>query len=174
MFVVVALGAERRTVSSPEGATGLSSFGTPTVVHFCAVLLLAALVTTPAQTRTTLGVCLLTMGAAGLLYGLRVLVRARRQRDYEPVLEDWIWHTVLPFIAYAALLVTGIAMRSVPAAALYAVAFSELLLLFIGIHNAWDAAVWIAFDADRTRRDAKVEPQKPSAPTPDSAAQPPG
>ena len=31
-----------------------------------------------------------------------------------------------------------------PAPALYVVAAAELLLLFIGLHKAWDAAVWIA------------------------------
>jgi hypothetical protein len=60
------------------------------------------------------------------------------------VAEDWIWHTILPALSYAALVVAGaIAFRhAVPA--LFVVASVALLLLYIGIHNAWDAAVWLA------------------------------
>jgi hypothetical protein len=73
-----------------------------------------------------------------------VVVQARRQRSYAPVLSDWIWHVALPFIAYASLFAAAIALSRRPAPALDVVAASALLLLFIAIHNAWDIAVWIA------------------------------
>jgi hypothetical protein len=38
----------------------------------------------------------------------------------------------------------AIALSRRPGPALDVVAAAALLLLFIGIHNAWDAAVWIA------------------------------
>jgi hypothetical protein len=143
MFVVVALSAERRRLSEGGGTSALDSFATPTIVHFCYALLVAALVSTPRQTPRTLGGCMLALGITGLGYGFVVLRRTRRQQAYKPVLEDWIWHTILPFVGYAALLATGILLPHAPEAALYAVAAAEMLLLFIGIHNAWDAAVWI-------------------------------
>jgi hypothetical protein len=31
-------------------------------------------------------------GVTGVVYGMRVVRHARRQTDYVPVLEDWIWH----------------------------------------------------------------------------------
>src|ERR1700687_509169 len=50
-FVVIALGAEKKTVG---GEATWSAFATPTIVHFCAVLLIAAIVSTPGQTAGSL------------------------------------------------------------------------------------------------------------------------
>ncbi|HYX23100.1 MAG TPA: hypothetical protein VFC23_03020, partial [Thermoanaerobaculia bacterium] len=61
-----------------------------------------------------------------------------------PVLEDWLWHVVFPFIAYATLLMAAVSMRWHPAPALFSVAASSLLLLSIGIHNSWDTVTFIA------------------------------
>jgi hypothetical protein len=140
-FVVIALGAEAKTVA---GEMEMRAFATPTVVHFSAVLLLAAIVSTPHQTAATLGLCLTACGVAGVAYAGWVIAHARRQRGYAPVLSDWVWHAGLPVAAYALLLAAGIASWRHPGGALYAVAGSALLLLYIGIHNAWDAAVWMA------------------------------
>ena len=157
MFVVIALSAERRRLVAEGGAEALNSFATPTVVHFCAALLIAAFVTTPRQSIGSLACCLLAVGAAGFVYSGMVAVRAARQRAYVPVLSDWVWHVVLPMLTYLSLLITVIVMRRAPAGALYGVEACELLLLFIGIHNAWDAAVWIA---------TQVEPKAPPPSSP--------
>ena len=42
-------------------------------------------------------------GLGGFGYEVIVTARARRQTDYRPVLEDWVWHSVLPLVAYATL-----------------------------------------------------------------------
>jgi hypothetical protein len=60
------------------------------------------------------------------------------------VLEDWIWHCALPLIAYMALFVAAIVLQSDPATSLFVVGGTALLLLFVGIHNAWDSVVYIA------------------------------
>ena len=73
-----------------------------------------------------------------------VLRRARRQTDYQPVLEDWLWHTVFPLISYTALVVAAIGLLGNPAPALFVIAAVALLLLFIGIHNAWDTVTYVA------------------------------
>jgi hypothetical protein len=78
-----------------------------------------------------------------------VTSRARRQADYRPVREDWIWHAALPFIAYVTLLSGAIALVKYTSEALFAVAATSLLLLFIGIHNAWDAVTYVAAEDDR-------------------------
>jgi hypothetical protein len=166
MFVVVALTSERRRLAGDSSA--LDSYATPTVVHFCAALLLAAVVTTPRQTPHSLGACILLMGLLGLVYNSIVLVRQRRQSAYQPVLEDWIWHTILPFVAYGGLLVTGIYVRRDVEPALYAIGAAELLLLFIGIHNAWDAAVYITTvlqPSDEAEQERKPEVTPPAQPT---------
>lgn len=163
MFVVVALSAQRRKVAVPGGAEALGSYATPTVTHFCAVVLLAAICATPRQTTGSLGACLMVMGVAGCCYSGLATWRAARQTAYAPVLEDWVWHSVLPLLAYLSLVIVAIVLRQAPVGALYGVEGAELLLLFIGIHNAWDAAVWIA---------ASEEP--PAEPPPSPPADGPG
>jgi hypothetical protein len=51
---------------------------------------------------------------------------------------------VLPLAAYATLLAGGIMFAWRPAAALFVVAGAALLLMFNGIHNAWDTVTFIA------------------------------
>jgi hypothetical protein len=166
MFVVIALGAERHKITEEA----LQSFATPTVVHFCATLLIAGFVAMPGQTATSLAACLLAAGSAGLVYSPWVAVRARRQTDYAPVLEDWIWHVALPVVAYLVLFVTAILLRRGAAGALYGVAGSALLLLFIGIHNAWDAAVWIATTSSQpSSQSSQSTPSSEPTPAPQSS-----
>lgn len=139
-FVVIALGSDRRIGGEAE----IQAFATPTVVHFCAVLTIGAMVVVPGQTSASLSLCLIALGAAGVGYAAVIVMRTRRQTGYAPVLEDWLWHVGFPFIAYTALLVTAFIVRSHVAASLYCVGAIALFLLFIGIHNAWDAAVYIS------------------------------
>jgi len=79
-------------------------------------------------------------------YVVIVLRRVRRQTDYQPVLEDWLWHTVLPLGSYTALLVAALLLPGHPVPALYLIAAATVLLLFIGIHNAWDNVTYIALE----------------------------
>jgi len=164
MFVVVALGAERRKLT-PDA---LEAFATPTVVHFCAALLIGAFVTMPRHTIGSLSLCLFVAGVVGLAYSLWTTTRARRQRSYDPVLEDWIFHVVLPLLAYVSLLVAALTLRRGAEWALYGVATSALILLFVGIHNAWDAAAWIAMTTmQQPEAAAKPASPEPSATTPE-------
>jgi hypothetical protein len=140
-FVVVALGADRRAVHDAEA---VEAFGTPTIVHFCAVLTISALIVVPRHTAATLATALLLLGVAGVIYTIITARRAGRQQGYEPVLEDWLWHVGFPITAYATLFVTAVAAYRHAVGALYFVATSALALLFIGIHNAWDSAVYIS------------------------------
>jgi hypothetical protein len=141
MFVVIALRTEA-IVEGEEG--GVRAFGTPTVLHFCGVLLIAAILSFPRQTVTTLALCLGGTGIAGLALSTWVVVQARRQSSYTPVLSDWIWHVAMPLVAYASVAAAAGVLLRWPVVALDMVAGASLLLLFIGIHNAWDAAVWMA------------------------------
>jgi hypothetical protein len=154
-FVVIALGAERKSLA---GGAEIAAFGTPTMVHFCAVLLLAAIVSAPWHALSSAGRGVVAAGAGGLAYSLLVVRHQRRQTGYDPVLEDWIWHTVLPLIAYAILLIAGLVFGRNPERALFAVGTAALLLLYIGIHNAWDSATYIA-----TRRPKTLEGGDPGA-----------
>jgi hypothetical protein len=81
-----------------------------------------------------------------MIYVVIVLRRARRQTDYQPVLEDWLWHTVFPLVSYTALLVAALLLPGHPEPALFVIAAGTVLLLFIGIHNAWDNVTYIAIE----------------------------
>lgn len=141
-FVVIVLGAESNVISG--GAT--RAFGSPTIVHFCVVLLLSATLSAPWHTVAGAAACLVAVGLGGVAYVARVLVHMRNQKDYQPVLEDWIWHFVLPFVAYVVLTAAAIALWRLESAAMFVIAGTALLLLFIGIHNAWDSVTHIALN----------------------------
>jgi uncharacterized membrane protein len=81
-----------------------------------------------------------------------VIKRARRQTAYRPVFEDWLWHAVLPLIAYVSLVVAAVLLRSDPQPVLFVVGAMALLLLFVGIHNAWDTVTYIATGGFETQR----------------------
>ncbi|HKS23477.1 MAG TPA: hypothetical protein VJZ76_11800 [Thermoanaerobaculia bacterium] len=134
-FVVIALGAGSRSVRDPEA---VEAFATPTIVHFSVVLTVAALMVVPRQTALSLAICFGGLGLSGVAYTIITALRARRQTGYQPVFEDWLWHVGLPTAAYAMLFGAGVA------GALTVIAAAALLLLLIGIHNAWDSAVYIS------------------------------
>src|SRR5260370_23683513 len=104
MFVVITLiaGVRQRRSSESVGA-----FSTPTVVHFCLALLVAGILSAPWQALWHAGLLLGLAGLGGMIYVVIVLRRARRQTDYQPVLEDWLFHTVFPLVSYTALLVAA-------------------------------------------------------------------
>jgi hypothetical protein len=139
MFVVIALAADKS--QGKEG--GIKAFGTPTIVHFCVVLLIAAVLTTPEHTALTLGLCLTAIGVGGLAYARRNWKHIRAQQDYKPDREDWTWFMILPLVAYLSVLVAGVLVWTGSAAGLYLTGAAVLLLLFTGVHNAWDSAVYL-------------------------------
>ena len=142
-FVVIALIAEVR----PRGSMReIAAFGTPTIVHFCAVLLIAAILSAPWQGLSSVQMVLVSCAVVGLVYALIIIRRARREMNYKPVWEDWLWYSILPLVAYVLLLPAGILVRGYPQKALFIVAAVALLLLFIGIHNAWDSVTYIAIN----------------------------
>jgi hypothetical protein len=143
MFVVIALTGQTLEATANTMAL-VRAWGTPTVVHFGAVLLLAAIVTTPGHSVATLSVCVGGCGVAGLVFSRWVVLQARRQTQYVPQPDNWRWHLWLPALAYATLVGGAGALWWRPAPALVVVGVAALLLLYIGIHNSWDAAIWVS------------------------------
>jgi hypothetical protein len=165
-FVVITLVAEFRRGGTAE----IAAFGTPTVVHFCAALLVSATLSAPWPSMSGAHLAMYALGIAGICYTGLVLIRARRQQGYKPVLEDWVWHTILPAIAYGALVAAAALMGGGVEHALFIVAATTLLLLFIGIHNAWDTVTYVAIDLPSREKRAKAADRAPSDPAP----RPPG
>ena len=142
-FVVIALVADARRKSSSRE---IAAFGTPTIIHFCAVLLISTILSAPWPLLSYGGIALACCGITGSGYALLIVQRARRQTGYKPVLEDWLFHAIFPLIAYIALFICGILLSHNSAIILFITAGVALLLLFIGIHNAWDAVIYIAVE----------------------------
>ena len=86
-----------------------------------------------------------------------VMRRARRQTAYMPVFEDWLWHSILPFVVYATFLVSGLLLSRAAATALFGIGAGALLLLFIGIHNSWDTVTFIALQQSTPPNDSKPD-----------------
>ena len=152
-FVVITLLAER-----PTRATGgsVGAFGTPTVVYFAGALVLSAVMSAPWPSVDPLSIAVGVCGLGGLAYAPIVIRRARRQADYAPVLEDWIWYAGLPCSCYAALAVAAVLLRRNPQPALFIVGAATLGLLLIGIHNSWDTVTYLVLSesaADQTKSD---------------------
>ena len=69
----------------------------------------------------------------------------RAQDFYGPVFEDWLFDAILPFTAYASLAIPALIFYRGGDKTLFAVGFSLLLLIFIGLQNAWDAVTYTVF-----------------------------
>lgn len=141
-FVVIAL---IRDVARTQ-PTGLSTYITPTIVHFGAALALAAYLSMPRLSAAGVSAGLAVVGFPGLIYSGLIAVKLHRQRTspiYIPVPEDWIWNVILPSCVYGCLLASAVLVWQRPRETLYAVALLSLTMLFIGIRNAWDIAVWL-------------------------------
>jgi len=149
-FVAIALIAESEGARS---MTAIRAFATPTIVHFCLVLLISAIVSAPWSGTSSAAVCLAICGAGGVAYAVRVISHARRQSGYAPDFGDWIWYTALPLTGYATLFTGGLLLFWDPRWPLFVVAAAALGLLFNGIHNAWDSVTYIAINHNRHKRE---------------------
>jgi hypothetical protein len=148
-FVVLTLIADRSRVASPEAGRAFSS---PTVLHFSVVLFLSAYIRVPWPSITPATIIGAVVGAAGVVYVLKVVRDIRAQRVYKPVFEDWFFHVVLPLAAYFTLLICAPVALYNTRAALFAGAAATLTLLFTGIHNAWDAVTYHVFAKPAVKR----------------------
>jgi len=137
-FVVMTLIAERPSVRASEA---IAAFGTPTTIHFSTVLLLSAILRVPWQAIIPATSLCGVVGLGGLVYAMIITWRMRKTA-YQPEFEDWLFHAALPLAAYAILAASALAATARLREALFGVGAAALLLLFVGIHNAWDAVTY--------------------------------
>jgi hypothetical protein len=142
-FVVITLGGDTPVAQGLAQAS--SAFVAPTIVHFGAVLLLSAVLSAPWHGIGAAAVLWASLGLSGIVYEVIVARRMRVKSTYTPVFEDWLFHVLLPLAAYATLTVSAYVARSYVEQGLFGVGTAALLLLFIGIHNAWDAVTYHVF-----------------------------
>jgi hypothetical protein len=145
-IVITIVSGEGRPGKNP---TGISTFSTPTVVHFSVALLISAVLSAPWPTLVGPAIIVAITGLGGIVYLARVTHLSTRLETYEPDLEDWIWYSGIPFVAYGAIVVGAIMLFRSPGDAPFALGGSVVMLLFIGIRNAWDVVTFLAtVDAD--------------------------
>jgi hypothetical protein len=142
MFVVITLvtGEER----APKNPDGIATFSTPTVLHFSSALLVSAICSAPWPSFAGPAVLVGLVGLGGVCYIVRVFYLARRLPTYEPDVEDWAFYTVLPFVAYGTLFASAIVLHFGLMGALFGYGGGITMLIFIGIHNAWDVVTYLA------------------------------
>ncbi|MFZ0963722.1 MAG: hypothetical protein WAO35_22890 [Terriglobia bacterium] len=155
-FVVLTLIAVRPI--GPGQAQAGDAFATPTIVHFGMVLLLSAVLSAPWHGFAAAAVLWGIVGFSGVVYEVIVLRRMRVQTAYRPEFEDWLFHALLPFAAYATLATSAFAAFHHFRVALFGVAGAALLLLFTGIHNAWDAVTYHVFVKRHEQHQAEPRP----------------
>ena len=153
-FVVLTLIADRPITGANVAHAG-ATYATPTIVHFGTVLLLSGLMTAPWSGISSVAALWGLVGVLGVVYSLLIARSIRRQTAYRPVMEDWIFHFVLPATAYATLAVAACAATSCLRQALFGIATSALALLFTGIHNAWDGVTYHVFNRKPPAEDSR-------------------
>ncbi len=142
-FVVLSL--ITRTPTARTDAEAGRAFATPTILHFGAVLGLSGILCAPWDGTGAAAALWGLVGLSGLVYAVMVTRRVRAQAAYRPQFEDWLFHVLLPFAAYLTLAASAWAARFRLREALFGVGAAALLLLFAGIHNAWDAVTYHVF-----------------------------
>jgi hypothetical protein len=142
-FVVITLIAARPIINDAQAAG--AAFATPTIVHFGVVLLLSAIGNMPWNRLSAVSILWGLVALCWIVYVVVVARRMRVQNAYKPIWEDWLFHVLLPLVAYSGLAVSAFSINFYERPALFLVGGAALLLLFIGIHNAWDSVTYHVF-----------------------------
>jgi hypothetical protein len=151
MFIAISLGATRRPTDDERSMMQMaySAFLSPTYIHFVYVLVTAVVVFVPTLNETVLGVLLVLTGAGSLGYIVRHLPFVRKRfRIGSLDRSDLVWYSLMPSICYLLYLDAGIALLRAAAGAqsrghaLDALATASVLLVIVGVRNAWDLVVF--------------------------------
>lgn len=147
IFVAASIGAE---VFTHAHQAGVRSFLSPTVVHFTAILVICLLASMPTPTCAVVGALEACVGVIGLVYSGWVWRRMLKHGIAASIdTVDRLWYALLPIPAYLLVIAAGVALCKQSWFSLDALASALILLLLIGIRNAWDMTVWII---DRRRQ----------------------
>jgi len=140
LFVVMTL---RPRVAAEDRPTGVRAFITPNIVYFTTALVVSTVFLVPALPVMLIGAFLSVGSAASLGYLAYTRAHQRWRQSKLPLL-DWIWFVGMPISAFVVLLISGIGFLLQASLAMHGVAVALILLLVIGIRNAWDLVIWIS------------------------------
>jgi hypothetical protein len=133
---------------------GNAAYNTPTIVLFGSVLVLAGIMSAPWDTFSSVGWALGLFGAGLVIYFIIVMQRMRRMPNYQTTVSDWLWYLALPLGAYLALVVAALMLPTNPNVGLYIIGTATIVLLFLGIHNAWDLVIFLAIERSHSQNKA--------------------
>jgi hypothetical protein len=169
MFVATTLvpGLQRRRATMDAG---MAAYHTPTMIHFCAVLLMAGILSAPWPAYAAARLALGAVNLALIAYLLIVARRMRRMPQYQVPGHDWLWYVILPLAAYAVVVAFTLLVPADPAVALYLVGAAMLAVLLIGIRNAWDLVTFMALVLTPPAGEDSKQPAKPQTAAPDARA----
>lgn len=144
VFVAASLAA--RLVAPDTAAAGVRTFVTPIIIHFSAILVIALLVMIPTHTPASLGSYLGFGGIAGLAYSGTTGVQLWQHHCERSRLKraDWLWRACLPSVGYLLILSAAGGLLTRTASSLDGLTLAVIILLLLGIRNAWDLLLWIA------------------------------
>lgn len=144
MFVAVTVGANYLT---EEKRPAVQAFFSPTVAHFSVVLTTCIILLAP-HSDITLGVVLLVVGLGGFAYAVLVWVRMGRGGFTATIdLADRLWYALSPVSGHALLIAAAVLLLLRDVRGLDVAAAGVVLLLLVGIRNAWDITAWAAMRA---------------------------
>jgi hypothetical protein len=139
MFVVATLmaGLESDRVSHRARV-----FFSPIIFHFAVVVIVSAIAVVPAMPAPVAGVIVASCAVAGFAYAIATIFRMFGPRLGDPLhWTDKYFYGVVPAMAYLGLAVAAGAVWFESGGATYAIGATMLILLLIGIRDAWDMAV---------------------------------
>jgi hypothetical protein len=123
-----------------ERAVGMRGFISPTAVHLASVLVSSAILSVPKISALVVALLLGTGGAAGAVYALIVVARIWRMKLG---MEDWCFYALLPVFAYGAIAASAAMIVLRVDSPLYLLSAALILLLIVGMRNAWDMATFL-------------------------------
>lgn len=142
-FVVITLIAQKPELRA-AGETA-AAFLTPSILQFGTTLFVSAVFLAPWFAAGIPSGLVCVAGISGIVYTAMVALRMRRQTFYLPNPGDWLFHIILPLAAFAVLAGSLFTDPAYPRETLFCIGSAAVLLLFIGIRNAWDNISFMVF-----------------------------
>ncbi|HZZ92413.1 MAG TPA: hypothetical protein VFE23_07615 [Usitatibacter sp.] len=140
LFVIVSLGPH---VLSRHKSTGVRAFVSPVAAHFTYVLVISALMLAPEIPRLILAGAVGAAGLGGIVFTTWTRAHQRWRANGLSNL-DWVWFVGMPYLCFASLLVSSACLAWHGDLGLFGIGATSVLLIVVGIRNAWDLALWIS------------------------------
>ena len=146
LFVAASVGSRFYT---RDRYPAVRAFLSPSVVHFTSVLVACLIAVAPIRSSKILAGLLGSDGLFGLLYAVHVWRNIIRHSFTTVIdLEDRVWYAVLPAVGYVIMIAASVTFPLEVYAGCGVLALAMIVLLLVGIRNAWDMTVFTIIRTD--------------------------